>query len=130
MLTLFITMFYSLASILFPTLARKTSKHSHFDPLNVFLSNTSGTESHLSLAHNTEIDMASLTIFTSKYHIYFRLKRLCLKVYAEGTKSTVCFLKPAFSGNLQWRLCKINGSVSTKQFLRLTCNIHLVSTAR
>ena len=66
MLTLFITMFHSLASILFPTLARKTSKHSHFNLFNVCVINASDTEFRLFLALGNKMDKASLAICTSK----------------------------------------------------------------
>ena len=49
---------------------------------------------------DNEMDMASLTFLLVNI-IYYMLKRLCLKRYTEGTKPTACFLKPAFSGDLQ-----------------------------
>ena len=55
MVTLFDTMFYSLASILFPnTLARKTSKHFHLNLFNTYVSNACDTEFRLSLALGNE----------------------------------------------------------------------------
>ena len=50
----------------------------------------SDTEFCLSIALGNKLDMNSLTFFTSKY-IYFMLKRLCLKGYAERAQPTVCF---------------------------------------
>ena len=63
-------MFYSLGSILFPTLDCETSKHSHFNLLKVCVSNTSDTESRSTLAAGNEMDMASLTFITSKQYLY------------------------------------------------------------
>ena len=45
--------------VLFPTLARETSKHSHFNLLNVCVSNTKDTEFRLSIALRDEIDIAN-----------------------------------------------------------------------
>ena len=61
----FITTSYSLASILFHTLAQETSKHAHYNPLSVSVSNASDTEFRLFLALGNEIDMASSTFLIS-----------------------------------------------------------------
>ena len=57
----FITTSYSLASILFHTLAQETSKHGHYNPLSVSVSNASDTEFRLSLALGNEVETASST---------------------------------------------------------------------
>ena len=69
----------------------------------IYVSNASDTEFRLSLALGNEM-IRLVKPFLQINNIYFRLKRLCLKVYAEGAMPTVCFLKSAFSENLQWRL--------------------------
>ena len=91
---------YSLASIIFPIhwLARLHSKNSHFNPFHIFVSNATDMEFRLFLALGNEM-IRLVQPFLLVNNIYFRLKRLCMKVYAEGAEPTVCFLKTAFSEN-------------------------------
>ena len=53
-------------TVLYDTLAHKTSKHSHFNPFNICASNASDREFRLSLALGNEMDKAGLIVFTSK----------------------------------------------------------------
>ena len=59
-------MFYPLASILFPTVACETGKHSTFRYTYVCVSNASDTEFRLSIALGNEMDLSSLKLLISK----------------------------------------------------------------
>ena len=59
-------MLYCLASILFPTLAHETSKHFHFNLLNVALAMQVTQNPTYPLLLVMKMNMASLTFYTSK----------------------------------------------------------------